>query len=392
MKIIFISNYLNHHQKPFCDEMYKILGDDYKFIATSKIAEERLKLGYKAIEEESYLICANEDNKNYCIKIISDADAVIIGSAPDFYIKNRIKENKIIFRYSERPLKKGVELLKYIPRFIKWHYKNPIFKKIYLLCASAYTYYDYSRFCLFKNKAFKWGYFTEVKKYNDINKLIQKKKKNSILWVGRLIQLKHPEYALKVAKKLKEEGYTFEMNIIGDGPMLNDLKKTIKKDKLEKCVFLHGSVPSSDVRKFMEDNQIFIFTSNKMEGWGAVLNEAMNSACAAVASNVIGAVPFLLNKKNGLIFKSGNVDDLYIKTKFLLDNQKQRIEIGINAYKTMENLWNPKIAAERLIKLTDKMINNMDYNIFSEGPCSKSKIMKDYEILDDNGSFEEVKK
>ena len=37
MKVAFYSNYLNHHQLPFCLEMVKSLGDDFKFIATEKI-------------------------------------------------------------------------------------------------------------------------------------------------------------------------------------------------------------------------------------------------------------------------------------------------------------------------------------------------------------------
>ena len=44
----------------------------------------------------------------------------------------------------------------------------------------------------------------------------------------------------------------------------------------------------------MEKSEIFLFTSDKGEGWGAVLNESMNSACAVVASHAIGSVPFLL--------------------------------------------------------------------------------------------------
>lgn len=34
MKVVFISNFLTHHQVPFCLEMQKRLGDDFKFIST----------------------------------------------------------------------------------------------------------------------------------------------------------------------------------------------------------------------------------------------------------------------------------------------------------------------------------------------------------------------
>ena len=47
----------------------------------------------------------------------------------------------------------------------------------------------------------------------DVDKLINNKKKNSIVWAGRLIDWKHPEYAIEAAKQLKAEAYEFELNI-----------------------------------------------------------------------------------------------------------------------------------------------------------------------------------
>ena len=41
MKLVFISCYMSPHQKPFCDEMYKMLEGDFVFIATQPIEEER---------------------------------------------------------------------------------------------------------------------------------------------------------------------------------------------------------------------------------------------------------------------------------------------------------------------------------------------------------------
>ena len=93
----------------------------------------------------------------------------------------------------------------------------------------------------------------------------------------------------------------------------------IKKYHLQNCVSLCGSLSPEKVREYMVKSQIFLFTSDYNEGWGAVLNEAMNSACAVIASHAIGSVPFLINnKKNGLIYQNGQMEDLYRKVKVLL--------------------------------------------------------------------------
>ena len=48
MKIAFLSNYFNHHQKYVSNEFFKI-ADSYFFVSTSAMREERKKLGYEEI-------------------------------------------------------------------------------------------------------------------------------------------------------------------------------------------------------------------------------------------------------------------------------------------------------------------------------------------------------
>ena len=51
MRIAFITNFYNHHQKPLADAMYAALGDDYYFIETAPIPEERLNMGWGGEEK-----------------------------------------------------------------------------------------------------------------------------------------------------------------------------------------------------------------------------------------------------------------------------------------------------------------------------------------------------
>ena len=371
MKVVFLSNYFNHHQKPLSDELYRLLGDEYKFIQTSAISQERLALGYRVMTEK-YVLLYNDD-KEQCETLINQADIVIFGSAPYVLIENRIKQSKIVLRCSERPLKKGLEPLKYIPRFIKWRKQFPPKKPVYLLAASAYATGDYAKFGMFKNKAFKWGYFTEVKEYPQIDELIEKKKKNSILWVSRFIPLKHPEIIIALAKRLVHDGYDFEINMIGQGELFDGVTAQIESLGLGNCVKLLGVMSPEQVRKRMEESEIFVFTSDRNEGWGAVMNESMNSACAVVASNAIGAVPFLVkNGENGFSYKDGDFEDFYTKVKACLDDKKLSAKLGKNAYLTMLNEWSPKVAAERLLNLCKELVGASQVTEYKNGPCGRS--------------------
>ena len=56
MKIAFVTNFYNHHQKPLADALYSQIGDNYFFIETAPITEERLKMGWGQAEIPSYVL------------------------------------------------------------------------------------------------------------------------------------------------------------------------------------------------------------------------------------------------------------------------------------------------------------------------------------------------
>ena len=134
-----------------------------------------------------------------------------------------------------------------------------------------------------------------------------------------------------------------------------------------------GAIPSSKVREYMEKANIFIATSDQNEGWGAVVNEAMNSACAIVANKKIGSVPYLINNgENGLIYSTKK--EFIEKTEILINSKEKRNEIGCKAYETITNIWNSKVAVKNLIDLIKKIQKNDETSI-ENGPGSKAKII-----------------
>lgn len=378
MKIVFVSNFLNHHQLPFCLEMQKNNNIEYYFVATEEIPEERIKLGYDNMNSKySFVIEAykGKAEKEQAKKIINESDIVIIGSAPEEYIEERIEKNKLIFRYSERVFKKGI-----------WHILDPRVlhnlkknhtkykkNKLYMLCAGAYVYKDFKLVGAYKNKCYKWGYFPRTE-YLDISKTIELKEKNkkiNILWAGRFIKWKHPELAIKLAKYLKKSGYNFKIQMIGYGPIQEKIKDQIIKYKLTEYIELLGPKKPEEVREYMKKSNIFIMTSDRNEGWGATINEAMNSACAVIANKKIGAVPYLIeNMKNGITYKSTR--EFVKKSEFIIDNIEKRKKIYENAYKTIIETWNVENATKNFIVLSEGLLNNKENIEIEKGPCSKA--------------------
>lgn len=365
------SNYLNHYSLALCKEMKKVF-KDFHFVVCEKLPEERKSLGFDDFNNLDFVVREWDDPKKV-EELFLNSDFVITDYYYHKYLKKRLKLNKPVIYDSERLFKDNNEVFK-ILRYIKYWclYHND--KKSPLLCISAYTANDYNSIGLFKNRTYKWAYFSSAIEYDNFDELLENKKGNSLVWAGRLIKWKHPEYAVEVAKKLKELKYDFTLNIIGNGEMENELKVLIKKYDLNDNVHLLGSMSPDKVRKYMEESQIYLFTSDRGEGWGVVLNEAMNSGCACVASYETGSTPFLvIDKENGLTYKDNDINELFNKTKYLLDNKNELNKIANNAYKTIINEWNPKIAAERFSLFVDSIYNNKNTdNLYDKNVLSKA--------------------
>lgn len=379
MKVIYLSNFFNHHQKFLSDVLYEHLGEgNYYFVETSVIPETQKKLGYHSYDVP-YLLQYNEQTKADIDKLVMEADIVQFGEAPTSMIKKRSRAGKIMVRDDERRYKALVKYLKW-PIYT---YNSLFLNRGYLLAASAFAPRDYLLSGMRPSRCFKWGYFPEVKLYDNIDEIFERKRKNrglkqldvSILWVARLIGLKHPESTIAVAKMLDEAGIRYEINIIGAGPLEEVVKKSIVKNGLSDKVHYLGPMPPEQVRDQMEKSDIFLFTSDQNEGWGATLNESMNSACAVVAGHMIGSVPYLVKDgENGLIFKSKDWKDLGEKVCFLVKNPDKRRDMGRKAYRTMADMWNPEVAGTNLVLLYKALLDGQETPI-AEGPCSKAEIM-----------------
>ncbi len=382
VKLVFVSNYINHHQIPFCEELYRLAGGDFVFVETEKMAAERLAMGWDGNASELKYVIKRYEDPDTADKLIFDADCVIFGGAEDEeLIIPRLEAGKFTLRYSERIYKSG--RWKFVsPKGLKKKYHDHIrFKKkpVYLLCAGAYVAGDFKLIGAYPGKKFKFGYFPEVIEYGNVHfKRSDNEKGLNILWAARFIDWKHPETMVFLAKELIGAGIDFKITMIGDGNELEKTKALSNELKVSDKMKFPGSLTPDKVRDMMLSCDIFTVTSDRLEGWGAVVNEAMNSGAVVIAPRQIGAAPYLIKDgENGFMYdkKTSYDDPAAVKQisdiiKKLAVDREWRFEIGGNAYKTVRDTWNAKVAAERLWDfINDPAKKVPDYG---DGPLSRA--------------------
>ena len=381
MTVVFFFNYLNHHQVLVADEMYRLLGDDFRFVVTLPRNANELK-GGADYSTRSYCMLAGEDGdvRAEAMALARTADVCVFGACSEDYAVVRAKEHPcgLAFQVGERWLKHGAlsilspVLRRWLLNYYRYYHKANFYK----LCASAFTARDDIRLGCYKGRHYKWGYFTHVDDRSTVEAPSQgvstTDTSHTLMWCARYLSLKHPELPMLMAARLKAKGFSFVLDMYGDGVELEHTRALAARLKVDDVVRFMGSVSNEEVLQAMRQHEIFLFTSDRNEGWGAVANESMANGCAIVASDAIGRGPYLVNDgSNGCVVKSGDVASLTEKTEWLLTHQEECMAMRRNAFRLMHDVWSPRVAAENLLRLATDLLAGRQPSI-AEGPCSKA--------------------
>lgn len=377
MKIVIYSVVLNQHQAPVADELWEITHHEFAFVELTNLGDT--KGGTEDYSGRPYLIraWASPEANAKAMELARTAKCCIFSGVDALpYQKERMKLGLLSFDMGERWLKRGIMSFA-SPRLWKWltaYYLNgwrnmPLYK----LCCSSFCAGDHYNMGTFNNKCYKWGYFTKVDNDFEVEAHEQGASTSEItplMWCARFLKLKHPELPVQLAARLKADGYKFVFDMFGSGDELESTKKLAERLNVSDVVHFCGNLPNDQILEAMKKHSIFLFTSDKNEGWGAVANESMSNGCVLVASDAIGSTPYLVkHKETGMIFRSCDLDSLYEQVKYLLDNPDACKRISKAGRESMVKLWSPANAAKSLLQLIEDLKAGRETSI-KEGPCS----------------------
>lgn len=391
MKLVFYSLILNNHQVNVADELWRLTCQSYCFVELANLQAEHRKGGTHDYSDRPYLLRAWQSEGNYSksMELARKADCCVFSGVQALpFQKERMKLGLLSFDMSERWLKRGYLNLfspAILKMFLAYHLEGWSRKPIYKLCCSAFAAGDQRKVGTYRGRCYKWGYFTRVEKFDvEASTDVSTSNITPLMWCSRYLMWKHPELPILMAKRLKEKGYRFVLDMYGNGAYENAARKLAKELDVEDVVHFVGVKPNEKLLLDMRKHSIFLFTSDRNEGWGAVANESMANGCVLVASEGIGCSPYLIRSgKTGLLFKSPRtsssfgkpdteaLNELCEKVEYLFNHQGELQKMRQNSIVLMQQQWNPKVAAERLLILIDKLQKG-EGTPFVEGPCSKA--------------------
>ena len=189
-------------------------------------------------------------------------------------------------------------------------------------------------------KIYRFGYFRKVEK---VDFMKNESSINQLIFVGQLIERKGIFILLEAIKNVSQINSNFHLMIIGTGVLKTRVKQFIKTQKLENSITLQGVVKSENIAQNIRKADLLILPSI-FDGWGMVVNEALQSEVPVLISDQCGAKELIEHEQNGLIFKAQNVESLTDELlKFLQFSSEEKAVMKNHVVRKSKEIAIPKV-------------------------------------------------
>ncbi len=145
-----------------------------------------------------------------------------------------------------------------------------------------------------------------------------------IVFAGRFMEQKSPLQVIRTLNEIKDIPWKCVM--IGDGPLMPDVKKSISELGLGDRFILTGWITPDEVMKQFERSDI-LFMPSLSEGLPVVGVQALSKGLAIVASRVGGFVDLVDENQNGYLIETGNTEGFKTRLQEMLENPSRLLSL-----------------------------------------------------------------
>lgn len=217
------------------------------------------------------------------------------------------------------------------------------FSHIFWVSNSSFDGYIFKKFI--KNKS---SILVNVLNKDDIYERLNKAEitdKKDIIFIGRMQSQKNPEKLIEILKELKKINNGFTAALVGDGILLDEIRKKIKENELENNVTLYGYVDNP--LALIHNAKVMVITS-RFEGTPMCALEAMALGTPIISTPIDGMKKLIVNGENGFL-ENENVE-FSKKINDLINSEKLREHFSKDTIKKFENMMNLQKYYKEILK------------------------------------------
>ncbi|MDN3492413.1 glycosyltransferase family 4 protein [Winogradskyella bathintestinalis] len=168
----------------------------------------------------------------------------------------------------------------------------------------------------------------------------------SLLYVGRLHPSKGIDVLIQSFSQLLNHFPKLRLVIIGHGHILNDLVKLTESLGVSNRVSFLGEKDKETVLKAYKKSYCTIIPSHS-EAFGFTVIEAMSVGTCVIGANNTGIKEIIIHEETGLLFETGNIDDLTLQLGRILNDKDFRNNLARNGYQRFFNKYENTYAINR---------------------------------------------
>ena len=125
---------------------------------------------------------------------------------------------------------------------------------------------------------------------------------------------------IRACALLTERGKSFRCEIIGAGPLENELRREIDELRLENNVVLTGAKPQTQLRGRLAAANVFVLPSvidpeGGMDNLPTVIMEAMATGLPVVSTNIGGIPEMVVENETGFLVQPGDTQQWLMRLK-----------------------------------------------------------------------------
>lgn len=151
------------------------------------------------------------------------------------------------------------------------------------------------------------------------NKIGMKENNLYLISVGRLVRRKGYDFLLDVLAELPD----VKLIIVGDGPERGNLEEKINALSIMDRVMLTGNISEELKFQYLSNSDIYVLSSVH-EGFGIVLQEAMQVGLPIISTDYGGQIDLISDGENGILVKYGDKSAMAVAIGNLLSDRELR--------------------------------------------------------------------
>lgn len=165
-----------------------------------------------------------------------------------------------------------------------------------------------------------------------------------IIAVGRLIPKKGFSDLIRACALLAERGKSFRCEIIGTGPLENELRKQIEELRLQNNVDLPGAKPQTQLRRRLAAANVFVLPSmidpdGGMDNLPTVIMEAMATGLPVVSTNLGGIPEMVIENETGFLVQPGDAAAMSDAIQKVINDPSGAARLGQSGYDRARSLF-----------------------------------------------------